>query len=95
MSEDSPGADNREYQKEEAENLVPQRVYGLHSGGQYVLHEQAGLTGELTGLPGIRHPAPGESPRYTSQLLRVRHALMLSDRESIVRPGFRLYNQGD
>ena len=102
MTPDPHTAAEGEKHEEESENLVPQRVYRLHSRRQHMFDEQAGLAGkfpglprELSGLPGLRHIAPGESPRYASPLARARHAPMLPDIQSIVRRGLRLYNQGD
>jgi hypothetical protein len=45
------------------------------------------------GLLYFRHPAPGHTPRYSTDLLRVRHAPMLPNEAVVPRPD-RLYNQG-
>jgi hypothetical protein len=83
MAPDAPRANSRENQKEEAEDLVPQRMDRLYSRGHYGSQEKTRLARELALLFGGWHPAARQTPRYAAQLLRVRHAPMLSNRRDV------------
>jgi len=48
--------DDREHQENEADHLMPERVYGLHSGGENVAHEELPL---LNGI--LIHRVAGKS----------------------------------